>query len=418
MFFKVDFAKAYDSVRWDYLDDVLNAFGFGTRWRSWIQGSLNSGKASVLVNGSPTAEFHFHRGLKQGDPLAPFLFILVMEALHLSLNRTIHAGVFSGLRIDDDLMILHLFYADDVIFIGDWSNQNLLGILNCLKCFALISGMSINLKKCHILGLGVNESNVSDAAARIGCSVLKTPFNYLGIMVGGNMSLIKSWDETLDKLRKRLSIWKLKTLSICGRLSLIKSVLGSTLIYNMSLFKVPKSVLNKMENLRSNFFNGIQDGDRKMVWVKWLKVLAAKKFGGLEVSSYFALNRGLIAKWVWHFMSDDKSLWCKFILATHGASHSASSVTYPSMWKSILKEFNSLKVQGIDIFSHCKIKVGNGLCTRFWKDRWLDNTLLADSFPRLFALETGGDISVATKVRSIAESFRRDVRGGVEDQQL
>nr|GFB46030.1 RNA-directed DNA polymerase, eukaryota, reverse transcriptase zinc-binding domain protein [Tanacetum cinerariifolium] len=125
MFFKVDFAKAYDSVRWDYLDDVLNAFGFGTRWRSWIQGNLISGKASVLVNGSPTAEFHFHRGLKQGDPLALFLFILVMESLHLSLNRAIHAGVFSGLRIDDDLMISHLFYADDVIFMGDWSNLNL-----------------------------------------------------------------------------------------------------------------------------------------------------------------------------------------------------------------------------------------------------------------------------------------------------
>nr|GFC06439.1 RNA-directed DNA polymerase, eukaryota, reverse transcriptase zinc-binding domain protein [Tanacetum cinerariifolium] len=122
MFFKGDFAKAYDSVRWDYLDDVPNAFGFGTRWRSWIQGSLISGKALVLVNGSPTAEFHFHRGLKQGDPLAPFLFILVMETLHLSLNRAIHAGVFSWLRIDDDLMISHLFYADDVIFIGDWSN--------------------------------------------------------------------------------------------------------------------------------------------------------------------------------------------------------------------------------------------------------------------------------------------------------
>ncbi|GJR67006.1 RNA-directed DNA polymerase, eukaryota [Tanacetum coccineum] len=64
MFFKVDFAKAYDSIRWDYLDDVLNAFGFGSRWRSWIQGSLNSGKASVLVNGSPTSKFQFHRGLK------------------------------------------------------------------------------------------------------------------------------------------------------------------------------------------------------------------------------------------------------------------------------------------------------------------------------------------------------------------
>ncbi|GJU36726.1 RNA-directed DNA polymerase, eukaryota [Tanacetum coccineum] len=173
-----------------------------------------------------------------------------------------------------------------------------------------------------------------------------------------------------------------------------------------------------MENLRSNFFNGIQEGDRKIVWVKWIKVLAAKKFGGLGVSSFFALNRGLIAKWVWRFISGDNSLWCKFISATHGSSHSTSNVTYPSIWKSILKEFYSLKVQGIDIFSHCKIKIGNGLCTRFWKDRWLDNTSLAESFPRLFALETDIDISVAAKLQSIVASFRRSVRGGVEDHQL
>ncbi|PWA79876.1 hypothetical protein CTI12_AA199580 [Artemisia annua] len=98
--------------------------------------------------------------------------------------------------------------------------------------------------------------------------------------------------------------------------------------------------------------------------------------------------------------------------------HSSSNVTYPSIWKSILKEFYSLKVQGIDIFSHCKIMIGNGLCTRFWKDRWLDNTSLADSFPRLFALETDIDISVAAKLQSIVASFRRSVRGGVEDHQL
>ena len=78
MVFKVDFSKAYDSIRWDYFDDVLNTFGFGPKWCSWIRGSLSSGKASILVNGSPTSEFQFHQGLKQGDPLALFLFILIM----------------------------------------------------------------------------------------------------------------------------------------------------------------------------------------------------------------------------------------------------------------------------------------------------------------------------------------------------
>nr|GEZ45835.1 RNA-directed DNA polymerase, eukaryota, reverse transcriptase zinc-binding domain protein [Tanacetum cinerariifolium] len=119
MFFKVNFVKAYDSIRWDFLDDVLNSFGFGSKWRSWIRGSLCSGKASILVNGSPTAEFQFHRGLKQEDPLAPFLFILVMESLHLSFSRAVEAGIFTGIKIYSSLTLSHLFYVDDAMFIGE-----------------------------------------------------------------------------------------------------------------------------------------------------------------------------------------------------------------------------------------------------------------------------------------------------------
>nr|GEX21475.1 RNA-directed DNA polymerase, eukaryota [Tanacetum cinerariifolium] len=97
MFFKVDFAKAYDSVRWDYLIDVLEAFGFGSRWCQWIRGTFSFAKASVLVNGSPSDEFNFHCGLKQGDPLAPLLFIIVMESLYLSFSKVVEAGLFIGL---------------------------------------------------------------------------------------------------------------------------------------------------------------------------------------------------------------------------------------------------------------------------------------------------------------------------------
>ncbi|GJU53304.1 RNA-directed DNA polymerase, eukaryota [Tanacetum coccineum] len=114
MVFKVDFAKAYDSVRWDYLMDVLKSFGYGDKWCGWIKGSLSASMASVLVNGSPMAEFQFFRGLKQSDPLAPYLFILVMESLHLSFSRTVDVGIFKGIQIGKDFMLSHLFYADDV----------------------------------------------------------------------------------------------------------------------------------------------------------------------------------------------------------------------------------------------------------------------------------------------------------------
>ncbi|GJY79348.1 RNA-directed DNA polymerase, eukaryota, partial [Tanacetum coccineum] len=170
MIFKVDFEKAFDSVRWDFLDGILSNFGFGSKWRGWIQSCLSSAMGSILVNGSPTSEFKFHRGLKQGDPLSPYLFILVMESLHLSFNNILNAGLFKGIRIDDTLTLSHLFYADDAIFIGKWERAN---------------------------GIGVSNDEVNAAANIIGCATFSSPFTYLGVKVGMSFSKRKSWDEVI-----------------------------------------------------------------------------------------------------------------------------------------------------------------------------------------------------------------------------
>ncbi|GJT49752.1 RNA-directed DNA polymerase, eukaryota [Tanacetum coccineum] len=98
MIFKVDFKKAFDFIRWVYLDHILKSFGFGDTWRSWISGCLNSAKGSVIINESPTSEFQFYKGLKQEDPLSLFLFILVMESLHRSFSRVMEAGLFKDLE--------------------------------------------------------------------------------------------------------------------------------------------------------------------------------------------------------------------------------------------------------------------------------------------------------------------------------
>ncbi|GJX27896.1 RNA-directed DNA polymerase, eukaryota, partial [Tanacetum coccineum] len=195
---KIDFEKAYDSVRWDYLDDVLRKFGFGEKWCGWIQECLRSSWGSVLVNGSPTEEFQFFKGLKQGDPLSPFIFILVMESLHISFKRVVDAGMFNGIVLNSVMHLSHMFYADDAVFMGQWSTKNIDTIIYVLKCFHRASGLSINLSKSKLLGVVVSEDRVVQAANRIGCGVLKAPFAYLGSKVGGNMSQIKSWDEIVD----------------------------------------------------------------------------------------------------------------------------------------------------------------------------------------------------------------------------
>ena len=285
-------------MRWDFLDDVLRSFGFGCKWRSWINGSLVSGKASVLVNGSPTSEFQFYCGLKQGDPLPPYLFLLVMESLHYSFLRVVEAGSFKGISINGSTSISHLFYADDAVFIGEWSRENVFRVMHSLHCFSLVSGLKINIHKSNLLGIGISNDMVASVASNLGCSTMSTPFKYLGVMVGDYMTRVSAWDDVIRKIKSRLSNWKIKTLSIGGRLTLLQSVLGATPIYWMSLFKVPKTVLALMETLRRDFFNGVQDNEKKISWVNWPKVLSAKKYGGLGVSSFFALNRALLFKWI------------------------------------------------------------------------------------------------------------------------
>ncbi|GJT21440.1 RNA-directed DNA polymerase, eukaryota, reverse transcriptase zinc-binding domain protein [Tanacetum coccineum] len=135
----------------------------------------------IAINGGPTSEFKFSKGLKQGDPLSPFLCIMVMESLHLSFNNVVNSGLYNGIHIYDSLRLSHLFYADDVIFVGKWNLSNLSTIVNVLKWFQLASGLQINLYKSKLMGIGIPNDVVASTARSIGCSTLHTPFNYLGV---------------------------------------------------------------------------------------------------------------------------------------------------------------------------------------------------------------------------------------------
>ncbi|GJY60515.1 RNA-directed DNA polymerase, eukaryota [Tanacetum coccineum] len=342
-----------------------------------------------------------------------------MESLHLSFLRVVDEGLFKGVQLSESVSISHLFYADDAMFIGDWSEGNLATILKTLKCFHLASGLQINILKSQILGVGVPRLAVEQVASYIGCSVMNNQFKYLGVQVGEHMSRHKAWDDTINKLTSRLSKWKANTLSIGGRLTLLKSVLGATPIYSMSIFKVPKGILKAMEALRNRFFIGADVSDRKMTWAAWDKVLASKKNGGLGVSSFFALNRALLLKWVWRFISRDGSLWYRVICALYGDFISSHSSHVSSNWSSILRELYELRDKGFDFWSHCKRRIGDGVDTRFWLDCWIGDTPPHILFPRLFALEQNKNISVASKLNvSLEQSFRRDVRDGAELQQM
>nr|GFC27864.1 RNA-directed DNA polymerase, eukaryota [Tanacetum cinerariifolium] len=159
------------------------------------------------------------------------------------------------------------FYADDAMFLGEWSYGDIQGIVNILKSFFLASGLRINFHKSQLLGVGVPRSDVEQAVSLIGCSIMINQFRYVGVMVGQQSSRLSAWDYIITKLRSRLSKWKVKTLSIGGCLTLLKSVLRALPSYNMSIFKVPRGALKIMEGICCRFFNGMDQSDKKITWV-------------------------------------------------------------------------------------------------------------------------------------------------------
>nr|GFA58725.1 RNA-directed DNA polymerase, eukaryota [Tanacetum cinerariifolium] len=295
-----------------------------------------------------------------------------MESLHLSFSRVVKAGMFQGISIGDGSVNLsHLFYADDAVFVGQWSVSNITTLVHVLDCFHRVSGLRINMCKSKIMGLHVDGESVNSAARQLGCLVLNIPFLYLGSIVGDNMARQQAWREIVDRVKSKLSNWKMKMLSIGGRLTFLKFVLGSLSIYNFSIFKVPMCVLNELEGIRRKFCNGHEQDSKR--------------------------TSGLLVKWVWHFVSRSDSLWARSIKAIHGSNIQCRfpvKKRYNSCWRSIIQEVDSLSKRGIHILKYLQIKLGDGESTKFWSDSWCKEGVLKEKFPRVFALELCKNMNV------------------------
>ena len=239
--FKVDFEKAYDTVDWGYLDDVMSKMGFSSLWRKWIKECVCTATTSVLVNGSPTDEFPLGRGLRQGDPLSPFLFLLAAEGFNVLMESLNRANLFSGFQVGVNALttVSHLQFEDDTLILGDKSWANIRAMRAILLLFQSLSGLKVNFSKSYLVGVNVASSWLTEAAMVLNCKVGFIPFVYLGMPIGGNSRRLSFWEPLLNRIKSRLSGWSSKHLSFGGRLILLKSVLSSLPVYALSFFKAP-----------------------------------------------------------------------------------------------------------------------------------------------------------------------------------
>lgn len=166
---------------------MMDRLGFCEKWRGWIRECVCSGKCSVLVNGSPTGEINLQKGLEQGDPLAPFLFLIVAEGLSGLMNKAVSLGKFTGLKIGTEGPHISLLqYADDTIVVGEASWDNLWVMKSMFRCYVLVSGLKVNFNKTRVFGINVDEAFMSSGAEFLNCRIGEFPFKYLGLPIEAN----------------------------------------------------------------------------------------------------------------------------------------------------------------------------------------------------------------------------------------
>lgn len=183
MIFKIDLEKAYDKISWDFLKDTLIYFNFDSTWIKLIMNCVSNASTAILWNGEPLPNFNPGRGLRRGDPLSPYLFVLCMERLSNMISNSVNLGLWKGVSVSNNSTPLtHLFFADDLILFGQATATNCMNIISVLELFCNISGQSMNLQKSKLfVSPNIPISEARNLSNSCGVALTEDLGKYLGI---------------------------------------------------------------------------------------------------------------------------------------------------------------------------------------------------------------------------------------------
>eukprot|EP00253_Pinus_taeda_P008507 PITA_08507 len=268
MIMQLDLSKAYDKVSWRYLEAVLDAFGFWRTWIKWILALIKSPRYSILVNGAPSAPFTPSRGIRQGDPLSPFLFVILMEGLSRTIAKKKAEGSIKGLQPIRSLpATTHQQFVDDTMLHGTPTVKEAVAYRGILDLFSQASSMEINFSKSTIFFFNTHLAVQAHLSQLLGFRIGSLPSKYLGDPLTLKPWQKIHWEKVLTNMKKKCSHWTNIALNLAGRLILTKAVLQAILQYLLSMLPAPKGILQQMRNIQRSFlWNG--NGDKK----KWALV--------------------------------------------------------------------------------------------------------------------------------------------------
>ena len=297
----IDFQKAFDSVEWDFILGCLEAFNFGPDFVQWIKTFYKNAQSCVINNGTTSDYFFLERGVRQGDPLSPYIFVLAAEALAIAVRQD---ATIKGISVGGEEAKL-LQYADDMTAVlADVSSAQ--ALFDLLETFKKASGLTINFTKTEGMWIGSSKNN---KAKPFGIIWPSEPIKALGVFYTYDQKLLleKNFIENLDKIKKLLNVWSSRGLSIYGKVTIIKSLVIPKFVYLASLMPTPNNVIVELNRLLYKFlWNGTDKVTR-------LSTINEFEKGGLKMIDLECMIKSLRLAWLKRISSENEGTWKNYL---------------------------------------------------------------------------------------------------------
>ncbi|KAM2126643.1 hypothetical protein ACFX1R_006638 [Malus domestica] len=351
--------KAYDKVEWDFLEEVMIRMGFHSRLIFLIMSCVRSVSFSISLNGRVGDSFKPSRGIRQGDPLSPYLFLFVTEALSTRISAVCSENVIQSVSLSSGGPIIsHLLFADDSLFFLKATPQTCSAFIHILHSYCEASGQQINYDKSTMFFSANTPHPIREEIGTIlNMSESSDPGKYLGLPTVWGRSKTEALAYVKSRIQQKIQSWKINSLSQVGREVLIKVVAYAVPTYPMNCFLFPLTLCRELDALFANFWWGQKEDESRIHWRSWETICLPKAVGGLGFRSFSDFNKALLAKQFWCLTQEPESFWAKVLKGRYFPNVDALSATKGSRaswaWSSLL-EGQAIIIQG------ARWQIGNG----------------------------------------------------------
>ncbi|CAM8877661.1 unnamed protein product [Rhodiola kirilowii] len=307
---KLDLSKAYDRVEWHFVKEMMLKMGFAEAWVNKIMLCISTVSYKIRINGSTSEAVYPMRGLRQGDPISPYLFVICTEWLSHAIHIQQRQGIIEGIRICKNApTITHLMFADDCLIFSKATREAVVGIKGLLKTYELVAGQKVNYSKSEIVfSKNVAGGEREELSNSLQVNTVQCHTKYLGLPMIFSHRKREVFKAIEERISKRVEDWKSNILSGAGREVLIKAVLQAIPLYAMSCFKIPISVCRRLVSIFLGFWWKPDSQNKGIHWVRADILFKEKEKGGLGFRKIDLMNIAMLAKQGWRILSEPSLL--------------------------------------------------------------------------------------------------------------